>query len=337
MVSSLSFLLRQLWPVGVPEPDSDLSGLTAVVTGATSGLGYATAEHLVKHRVATLVIGCKDFDKGAEVKQSLSSLAPEGKTEIHVWNLDLASFDSVIAFHKQVQQLENIHIFISAARHTPGEDWKFTQDGFEHSLQVNVLGTGMLAHLILGDMAKTADAPEVLKKPQMVLLSSDDHYDVDFVQKDAEKLLQALNDPFSYRSTDSRPRELSRLADLLTIFIAKELALLPAATNVNVNVCCPGFCKTPAFDQQRTKMPWYVSYMLGVVAWTPTYGARTIVWSATTHTTPGAYIQDCMEVEPLDFVSTEKGQDVQKQVWQEMVKLWIKKDADIRLIEASAA
>lgn len=71
----------------------------------------------------------------------------------------------------------------------------------------------MLAHLILGDMAKTADAPEVLKKPQMVLLSSDDHYDVDFVQKDAEKLLQALNDPFSYRSTDSRPRELSRLAD----------------------------------------------------------------------------------------------------------------------------
>jgi retinol dehydrogenase-12 len=72
------------------------------------------------------------------------------------------------------------------------------------------------------------------------------------------------------------------------------------------------------------------------IAWSAAYGARTIAWSAVTATSPGAYIEDCKEVEPLPFINTEKGQDVQKQLWQEMVKLWIKKDADIRLIEASA-
>lgn len=78
------------------------------------------------------------------------------------------------------------------------------------------------------------------------------------------------------------------------------------------------------------------SALLGAIAWTPAYGARTIAWSAVTPTSPGAYIQDCKEVAPLEFITTEKGEEVQKQLWQEMVKLWIKKDADIRLIEASA-
>jgi retinol dehydrogenase-12 len=131
---SLRFLARHFWPFGVPEPESDLSGLTAIVTGATSGLGYATAEYLVEHSISTLVIGCVDLEKGTEIKDKLLSLASDkDKCQIHVWKLDLGSFDSVIAFHKQVQQLENVHFFISCAGVVPGEDWKFSEDGWEES------------------------------------------------------------------------------------------------------------------------------------------------------------------------------------------------------------
>lgn len=70
----------------------------------------------------------------------------------------------------------------------------------------------MLAHLILGDMAKTADEPDVAFKPHMVFVSSDAHYDAEFVQKDAENILETLNDPFSYPSKDERPYELYKLA-----------------------------------------------------------------------------------------------------------------------------
>jgi hypothetical protein len=70
----------------------------------------------------------------------------------------------------------------------------------------------MLAHLVLGDMAKTADEPKVAMKPHMVFVSSDAHYDAEFVQKDVEKILETLNDPFSYPNKDERPYELYKLA-----------------------------------------------------------------------------------------------------------------------------
>lgn len=69
----------------------------------------------------------------------------------------------------------------------------------------------MLAHLILGDMAKTADEPKVRMKPHMVFVGASDHYDAEFVQKDAEKVLETLNDPFSYPNTQTRPCELFKI------------------------------------------------------------------------------------------------------------------------------
>lgn len=133
---SLRFLARHFWPFGVPVPHSDLAGLTAIVTGANSGLGYATAEYLVKHGVSTLVLGCRSLERGNHAKEKLLELLPASdreKCQIHVWELDLASFDSVINFHKQCQQLKEIHIYISNAGVAPSEDWIFTNDGWEQS------------------------------------------------------------------------------------------------------------------------------------------------------------------------------------------------------------
>lgn len=133
---SLRFLARHFWPFGVAVPDSDLSGVTGIITGATSGLGYATAQYFVEHGISTLVIGCRDLEKGKQAKEKLLQLArPNDKQQcqIHVWELDLASFDSVINFHKQCQQLSNIHIFIANAGVAPSQDWKFSDDGWEES------------------------------------------------------------------------------------------------------------------------------------------------------------------------------------------------------------
>lgn len=131
---SFSFLARHFWPFGVAVPESDLTGLTAIITGATSGLGYATAEYLVEHGVSTLVIGCRDLEKGKQAKEKLLQLAPnKEQCQIHVWELDLESFESVINFHKQCQQLPDIHIFIANAGVAPTEDWTFTKDGWEKS------------------------------------------------------------------------------------------------------------------------------------------------------------------------------------------------------------
>lgn len=79
----------------------------------------------------------------------------------------------------------------------------------------------MLAHLILGEMAKTADEPKVRFKPHMVLVSSSGHYNAEFAQKEAPKILDALNDKSTYSSEETRPYEMYKISkrELLTAVI----------------------------------------------------------------------------------------------------------------------
>lgn len=54
----------------------------------------------------------------------------------------------------------------------------------------------------------------------------------------------------------SEGAKLIRDLSVFTIFIAKELATLPAAINVDVNACCPGFCDTNMFVPKKKEMSW---------------------------------------------------------------------------------
>lgn len=128
-------LVRHFWPFGLTVPEVTLKDCTAIITGGNTGLGYATAEHFVRHGISTLVLACRNLDKGIAAKAKLLELIDGGEDActIHVWELDLASFDSVTAFHKQAQQLKNIHFFIANAGVAPTKDWKLTDDGWEES------------------------------------------------------------------------------------------------------------------------------------------------------------------------------------------------------------
>jgi hypothetical protein len=71
---------------------------------------------------------------------------------------------------------------------------------YAYRIQVNALSTGLLAHLVLAEMAKTADAPKARFKPHLVFVSSTGHYGAKFAQQDAEKILPAINDISTYSS-----------------------------------------------------------------------------------------------------------------------------------------
>lgn len=73
---------------------------------------------------------------------------------------------------------------------------------------------------------------------------------------------------------------------------------------------------------------------MNAIAWNTSTGARNFVYAGTADTQPGAYISDCKETPPSQFVLSEKGQKVQKKVWEELRDIWIKVDPKTETILA---
>ncbi len=129
---------------------ADLTGRTAVVTGANTGLGLETARELAA-KGAAVVLAVRNLDKGEAALADITAGAPDAKVSLLA--LDLASLDSVRAASTELhERFETIDLLINNAgvMFTPKST---TADGFELQLGVNHLGhfalTGLLANLLL--------------------------------------------------------------------------------------------------------------------------------------------------------------------------------------------
>ncbi|MFE3460049.1 oxidoreductase [Nocardiopsis aegyptia] len=116
----------------------DLSGRTAVVTGANSGLGVETTRMLVGMG-ARVVMAVRDLDKGREAADTV-----RGETEVR--RLDLADLSSVRAFAEEWEG--DLHLLINNAGVMAIPESR-TKDGFETQFGTNHLGHFALTNLLL--------------------------------------------------------------------------------------------------------------------------------------------------------------------------------------------
>jgi NAD(P)-dependent dehydrogenase (short-subunit alcohol dehydrogenase family) len=126
----------------------NLSGQTGIITGASSGIGYAAANSLLTYNLSHLIITVRTESKGTEAAAKLRKLHPRAKIE--VWMLDLLSYESIQSFATRCRdELERIDfVILSAAVGYP----KFEKDahtGHEATFQVNYLSTVLLCLLFL--------------------------------------------------------------------------------------------------------------------------------------------------------------------------------------------
>lgn len=115
--------------------------------------------------------------------------------------------------------------------------FRTTSEGWEETLQINVLSTGLLALLALPKLSATADLPGNDFKPHLVIVASEVHEWARFPQQDAPTILAALNDKSQAITSD-----LYKMSKLLDVLITKEIAQLPSAQKINVNSLNPGLC-----------------------------------------------------------------------------------------------
>jgi NAD(P)-dependent dehydrogenase (short-subunit alcohol dehydrogenase family) len=116
----------------------DLTGRRAIVTGASSGIGRATARALASAG-ARVVLAVRDLDRGRAVADALP-----GQTEVRP--LDLASLASVRAFAAAWTGPVDLLINNAGVMAPP---LTYTPDGFELQLGTNHLGHFALTNLLL--------------------------------------------------------------------------------------------------------------------------------------------------------------------------------------------
>ncbi|RZC35106.1 adh short and/or KR domain containing protein [Asbolus verrucosus] len=129
-----------------------LVGKTAIITGANAGIGYQTALDFAK-RGAKVILACRNSQKGEEARVAI--VEETGNENIVVKLIDMASFDSVRAFAKNINETEDrLDILVNNAGIAEMGN-KRSKDGKVLIMQVNYFSSFLLTNLLLDLMKKT--------------------------------------------------------------------------------------------------------------------------------------------------------------------------------------
>jgi NAD(P)-dependent dehydrogenase (short-subunit alcohol dehydrogenase family) len=129
----------------------DLSGHTAVVTGANSGIGLVTARELAAHG-ASVVMACRNLEAAQAAAAGLGG-------EVRVEALDLSSLRSVRAFADGWSGPLDLLVNNAGVMRPPS--YRETEDGFELQFGTNHLGHFALTALLLPALL-SAPSPRVV-------------------------------------------------------------------------------------------------------------------------------------------------------------------------------
>ncbi|MEU6669509.1 oxidoreductase [Streptomyces sp. NPDC046727] len=150
-----------------------LTGRTAVVTGANSGLGYVTARELAR-KGAQVVLACRSEARGRAAVERLVGEVPRASVE--VGRLDLGELASVRAFADSLPY-DRIDLLVNNAG-VMAVPYGTTVDGFETQFGVNHLGHFALTGLLLPRLLATPGARIVTVSSMMHALANIDLRDL---------------------------------------------------------------------------------------------------------------------------------------------------------------
>lgn len=213
----------------------DGTGLTAIVTGASSGIGTETARVLALHGVH-VVMGVRNVAASRDVKETLLKQNPSAN--VNAMELDLSSMASVKKFVAEFNSSGlplNILINNAGIMATP---FMLSKDNIELQFATNHIGHFLLTNMLLENMKRTAR--ESGKEGRIVNVSSRRHR---FSYLEGIRF-DRINDEAGYNSLSAYGQ--SKLANILH---ANKLArcLKEDGVDITVNSVHPGAIATNLF------------------------------------------------------------------------------------------
>jgi NAD(P)-dependent dehydrogenase (short-subunit alcohol dehydrogenase family) len=235
---------------------ADLAGKTCVVTGASAGIGLATARELARLG-ARVVMAVRNPEKGERARRSV--MGATGR-EVEMAVVDLASRRSIRAF---ARDLAARHPRLDVLVNNAGiwsERRRVSPDGVELVWATNVLNYFLVTDLLLPQLQAAGKARVVNVASQ--LAGDLDLSDVQFERR-----------PWSGRSAYAQSKQADRL---LTWSLARRLA----GTSVTANALHPGFVATEIFGKGGGFVGMAASVYSKMRARKAADGADTVVYLA---------------------------------------------------------
>lgn len=225
-----------------------LAGKTALVTGATGGIGKQIARGLAKLG-AEVLIGARNRQKGAAVRDELGG-------NVRVLELDVASFASIKAAVDKLP-VEKLDVLVNNAG-AWFSDRRASVDGYELTFATNVLGPHLLTKLL---------APRLQRGGRIVNIVSGLA-----ASYDAEDLM------FERRKYDGFKVYAQSKAALRMLTWGQAARL--GGAGVTANAAAPGFVRTDFNQNAHGLMASMINVMAKLFAVSPEKGADNPIWVA---------------------------------------------------------
>ena len=258
---------------------ADLDGTTVVITGASSGIGAATARALAAQG-AKLFLACRSESRAAPV---LDELAAAGTPALGVVPIDLDDLDAVRGAADAIaERLPRFDVLINNAG-LAGTRSGLTASGFELAFGTNYVGHFLLTTRLLDALGDGAPR-------RVVTVASKSHYQAKGIDFDAVRR--------PTRSMTGLPEyAVSKLGNVL---FSQELARRVAGRGIHTYVLHPGVVASEIWRNVPRPMRFVMK--------SPEDGARTSVYCATSPDVAddtGRYYTDCAVKEPSAATTPE--------------------------------
>lgn len=296
--------------IGVLSPDERLDGKKILITGASSGLGFATSVELAKRGGTVIMVVRTGFpEKADEVKKT------SGSENIFIHRVDLSDFDSIKNLVSEVKETHGqIDILICNAAVVAKKSIP-TKSGLEQMFVVNYLAKFVLVQLLLKNGCFKLNAETL---PRIVFVTSESHRNPkEFRWDEFGKYI-----PHSVGKTV----ELYGYYKLLLVTLAREFSrrLNAEKDQFSVFALCPG----PVNSNIAREAPWLFKPLLRLVFYiffrSPEKSCEPVLWlSASTQEErkPFDYLF-LMERKPIDEKAENPANG--KKLW-EMTEELVKK------------
>ena len=276
-----------------------LRGRTAVVTGATSGLGRAAARQLAGLGARVVLVG-RNREKADIARAEIA--AATGNENIAVALADLSLLSEVRGLARQLLENEpQIHILVNNAGILLNQR-TLTSEGNETSVATNLLAPFLLTQLLLPRLEQSAPS-------RIINVSSGGMYSTGLAVDDLQYERKSWNGADAYARA-------KRALVILTELWAEKLD----DSGVVVHAMHPGWADTPGVEVSLPTFRAVTRYLLR----TAEQGADTITWLAAAPEVAQVSGWFWLDREPHIthvFPGTEGSPEERRQLWQALTAL----------------